>query len=79
MRFEGEEEDLIKAKEIADKWGYGNLIAFLRENWADNLVEHGLDPYAAGLGACMDKHQAKIYSKNKHLTSGNKERLDDKR
>ena len=66
MRFDGEIADLDKAVAIADRWGYGNLIAYLREKWADKLLKNGLkDPYAAGLGAWMDKKQAKIYAKDK--------------
>jgi len=37
MRFAGEEEDLSRAVEIAERWGYGNLIDKLQTAWSKKL------------------------------------------
>lgn len=39
----GERDDIRMVLRIADQWGYGNLIAWLRTAWAAKLIkEHGL-------------------------------------
>ena len=65
MRFKGEMEALTKALRIAENWGYGNLICFLQCKWAEKLMEDGLEPYAAALGAFMTKGEARIFHKEK--------------
>jgi len=39
MRFRGELDDLDKLKLIADKWGYGNAISFLKDAWSKKLQD----------------------------------------
>lgn len=39
MIFEGEIQSVKQVIEIADKYGYGNLIAHLKQRWALKLIE----------------------------------------
>lgn len=65
MRFKGEMEALSKALPIAEQWGYGNLICFLQCNWAEKLMQTGIEPYAAALGAFMTNAEARLFEKEK--------------
>lgn len=37
MRFDGETEDLEAAAQIGKKWGYGNVIHWLKDAWSQEL------------------------------------------
>lgn len=37
MRFEGEEADLSRTVEVAEKWGYGNVIDWLKTAWSKKM------------------------------------------
>ena len=67
MRFKGEKQDLEYVHSIANKWGYGNLIQFLKEKWALHLMQDGISAEAAALGAEMNKREAKLFSQGYRL------------
>lgn len=45
--FNGEKEDVLKVLQIAEKWGYGNLIAHLKHEWAKKLMADGISKETA--------------------------------
>jgi hypothetical protein len=47
MLFPGEEEAIKYVIEMGEKYGYGNMIAHLKREWAENLMESGLTETAA--------------------------------
>jgi hypothetical protein len=47
MLFPGEEEAIKYVIEMGKKYGYGNMIAHLKREWAEHLIEYGLTETAA--------------------------------
>ena len=47
MIFKQEKENIKQVLAIADKWGYGNLIALLQRGWIEKLKKDGLDEETA--------------------------------
>jgi len=50
---ESERQALIKALEIGEEWGYGNVISHLRTAWAKKLAAEGLPESGAHGGTVM--------------------------
>lgn len=51
MLFPGEEEAVAQVLKCADIYGYGNLIAHLKREWAEMLMREGLPQATALRGA----------------------------
>lgn len=69
MRSAKEIYDLDTIGVLADEWGYGNVIHFLQNRWADMLMKKwGMTPTAAGIGAGLSENNLKQYilSKKDH-------------
>lgn len=47
MLFPGEEEAVKSVIESGKKYGYGNLIAHLKREWAELLISQGISEKAA--------------------------------
>ena len=45
--FFNERNEILEVIDIAEKWGYGNLIAHLRYAWAKKLIEQGISKETA--------------------------------
>lgn len=64
-RFTGELEDLEIVRRIAKKWGYGNLITFLKTDWsADHVIRFGI-PYdsailVSNVGTSIEEIKARV-------------------
>ena len=64
--FKGEKEDIDVAIEIAEKWGYGNVIHTLQNAWADQLMaDYDLSPKVAAQAAFMLPSDIKLYVNGK--------------
>lgn len=61
MLFPGEVESVKQALAIGRRYGYGNLIAHLRREWALGLMrDHGMTWEQATRGALTDPYPAEF-------------------
>ncbi len=67
-RFQSEIEDLEIVRKIANKWGHGNCIQYLKHSWAEILHKNGLPKKASALGAGMCKEESKMFEKGFKIT-----------
>lgn len=64
MRGNGELEDLDVTDKIAQKWGYGNVLQYLQNCWADLMVKkYHMSKEDAASAARMSKSDTEIYKK----------------
>jgi hypothetical protein len=63
MLLPGEENAILMVVDTGKKYGYGNLIAHLKREWAERLILQGVPEQAALLATNVSAYPLRVKSK----------------